>query len=220
MNIHQNARLTIARRLEMVQDVLQRRLTYAGAAAAHGVSVPTVRKWVGPGVYPASVPNDALFGSQWDLMAAPSEPGGINAPAAWDFTRGSPLIYIAVIDTGILPHPDLVGRYVGGYDFITSVISANDGDGRDSDPTDPGDWRDANECGAGSPAQSSSWHGTHVAGTIGAMSNNGTGIAGINWISKIVPLRVLGSCGGTFEPLRESRRLRCVSYAALGNSES
>ena len=92
--------------------------------------------------------------------------------------------------------PTSTGRWVGGYDFIADVPTANDGNGRDSDPHDPGDWVTANLCGPGEPAENSSWHGTHVAGTIGAASNNGLGVAGINWVSPIVPVRVLGRCGG------------------------
>ena len=75
---------------------------------------------------------------------------------------------------------------------------------RDNDPSDPGDWVDAVADKTNNPfswfylclASPSSWHGSHVAGTIGAVSNNATGIAGINWVSKILPLRALGKCGG------------------------
>ena len=111
-------------------------------------------------------------------------------------TTGSPRSGWLVIDTGITDHPDLAGRWVGGYDFIADVPTANDGNGRDSDPHDPGDWVTANMCGLGEPAENSTWHGTHVAGTIGAASNNGIGVTGINWVSPIVPVRVLGRCGG------------------------
>ena len=141
---------------------------------------------------PTLVPNDPSYTSQWHYHAA----FGINAPAAWDITTGSATVRVAVIDTGITDHPDLVGRWVGGYDFIADVPTANDGNGRDSDPHDPGDWVTANMCGIGEPAESSSWHGTHVAGTIGAASDNGLGVSGINWVSPIVPIRVLGRCGG------------------------
>jgi serine protease len=101
-----------------------------------------------------------------------------------------------VIDTGIRPHADLVGQYVGGYDFISDATIGNDGNGRDADPTDPGDWTAANECGAGYPASNSSWHGTHVSGTIAAATNNGLGVAGVAYGAKVVPVRVLGKCGG------------------------
>jgi serine protease len=138
------------------------------------------------------VPNDPSYTAQWHYHAA----FGINAPAAWDITTGLATVRVAVIDTGITDHPDLAGRWVGGYDFIADVPTANDGNGRDSDPHDPGDWVTANMCGIGEPAESSSWHGTHVAGTIGAASDNGVGVAGINWVSPIVPIRVLGRCGG------------------------
>src|SRR5687767_6546040 len=141
---------------------------------------------------PTLLPNDPSYAAQWHYFADNS----VNAPAAWDITTGSAAINVAVIDTGITDHPDLAGRWVGGYDFIADVPTANDGNGRDSDAHDPGDWVAANFCGIGEPAETSSWHGTHVAGTIGAASNNGVGVAGINWVSPIVPIRVLGRCGG------------------------
>ncbi len=143
-------------------------------------------------LFPALTPNDSLYSNQWDLFGT----NGINAPAAWDVTTGSSSIVVADIDTGITNHIDLSGRTVPGYDFISTTAVSNDGDGRDADPSDPGDWVVANECYAGSIASNSSWHGTHTAGTIGAKSNNALGVAGINWNSKILPVRVLGKCGG------------------------
>lgn len=137
-------------------------------------------------------PNDPYYSSQWHYYGT----YGINAPAAWDITTGNASIVVAVIDTGITSHTDLAGRTVAGYDFISDVWTANDGNGRDNDPSDPGDWVAANNCYFGSGASNSSWHGTHVAGTIGAKSNNSLGVAGINWNSKVQPVRVLGKCGG------------------------
>jgi serine protease len=146
--------------------------------------------------FPALVPNDPLYSNQWDLFGT----NGINAPAAWDITTGSSNIVVADIDTGITNHVDLGGRTVPGYDFINDSLVANDGDGRDSNPSDPGDWITQAESNsgyfAGCPVSDSSWHGTHTAGTIGAASNDGIGVAGINWNSKILPVRVLGKCGG------------------------
>ena len=148
-------------------------------------------------------PNDTCYASaggpacngafQWDLFEAV---GGANLPGAWDITTGSTSIVVGVLDTGILAHPDLSGRTVPGYDMIVDTAVANDGNGRDADPSDPGDWVVANECYNGSGASNSSWHGTHVSGTIGAATNNASNIAGINWVSKILPVRVLGKCGG------------------------
>jgi serine protease len=144
---------------------------------------------------PTMMPTDAEYPNQWGYFEPSSGSMGANLPGAWDATMGSTGVYVAVIDTGIRPHAELAGRYVGGYDFIGTLSVANDGDGRDSDPSDPGDWEAANECYSGSPAYPSSWHGTHVAGTIAAASNGST-VVGINWMSKVVPVRVLGKCGG------------------------
>ncbi|MDR7334821.1 S8 family peptidase [Roseateles asaccharophilus] len=143
-------------------------------------------------MYPLLVPNDTNYNSQWDLH---STTGGIRAPAAWDLATGTG-ITVAVIDTGIRPHADLSGQIVAGYDMIKDTAVANDGNARDNDPSDPGDWTAANECAAGDPASGSSWHGTHVAGTIAARTNNGAGIAGIAFNSKVQAVRVLGKCGG------------------------
>jgi serine protease len=141
-------------------------------------------------------PNDARFDDQWHYEYTPGVAEGLNLPPAWAISSGSADTVVAVIDTGILNHPDLADRTLPGYDFVSDVFSANDGDGWDDDPSDPGDWVSANECGF-HPAYRSSWHGTHVAGTVGAASNNGVGVAGVNWQTKILPVRVLGKCGGT-----------------------
>ncbi|MCS0616700.1 S8 family peptidase [Massilia kyonggiensis] len=143
---------------------------------------------------PLATPTDPSYTQQWDLYEAT---GGINAPAAWDKSTGAG-INVAVIDTGYRPHADLSGQILQGYDFISTTTIANDGSGRDTDASDPGDWTPAGSCGTGVPAadKASSWHGTHVAGTIAAKTNNGQGIAGIAYNAKIVPARVLGRCGG------------------------
>ncbi|MFH9067417.1 S8 family peptidase [Streptomyces coeruleorubidus] len=140
----------------------------------------------------AVTPNDTDYGKQWDLFESTA---GMNVPAAWDTTTGTG-VTVAVIDTGYVTHSDLAANIVGGYDFISDTAVSVDGNGRDSNPADPGDWYNAGECGAGIPASSSSWHGTHVAGTIAAATNNGKGIAGIAHGAKISPVRVLGKCGG------------------------
>jgi serine protease len=150
---------------------------------------------------PLSVPNDPSFPTQWDLSdPATSGTYGVNAPGAWDITTGSPSLTVAIIDTGYLDHPDLAGRIVGGYDFISDSRIGNDGNARDADAHDAGDWVSAADAGtaffAGCTVSNSSWHGTHVAGTIGAATDNALGIAGLNRTSKVISARVLGKCGG------------------------
>lgn len=137
-------------------------------------------------------PNDPRYTEQWHYY---DTTGGLRLPAAWDSSTGAG-VRVAVIDTGYRPHADLSGQILAGYDFISDTAIANDGNGRDSDASDPGDWVSANECYAGNAASGSSWHGTHVAGTIAAATNNGVGVAGVAFGAKIVPVRVLGKCGG------------------------
>jgi serine protease len=153
---------------------------------------------------PVFVPNDPLYARQWNLF---EDAGGARLPAAWDQERGSPAVVIAQLDTGILAHADFdPARWVPGYDFISDRVVANDGDGRDADPADPGDWVGAGECGSGEPAEASSWHGTQVAGIIAAASDNGTGIAGINHGSRLLMARVLGKCGGYTSDIVDAMR--------------
>jgi serine protease len=160
--------------------------------------------------YPSLVPNDTSYGSQWHYQAPAVYPGAANLPSAWDVTTGASSIVVAVLDTGITSHSELSGRTAPGYDFIASTDKANDGDGRDSDPSDPGDWvtttENASGVYAGCGVSNSSWHGTHVAGTIGAASDNGSLVAGVNWTSKILPVRILGKCGGYSSDLIDAIR--------------
>ncbi len=138
------------------------------------------------------VPNDPSYASQWSLFEATA---GLNMPPAWDKSRGAGVV-VAVVDTGVRPHIDLAGNLLAGYDFINDSVVANDGSGRDADASDPGDWAAAGACGSGSAASSSSWHGTHVAGTIAALTQNALGVAGVAFGAKVLPVRVLGRCGG------------------------
>jgi serine protease len=157
-------------------------------------------------LYHTMVPNDPQYPSQWHYSAPVAGSYGINLPAAWDITTGSTSVVVADIDSGITNHPEFSGRTMPGYDMIVDTSVSNDGDGRDADPSDTGDWTAANQCFAGSPAGNSSWHGTQTAGTIGAASNNSAGVAGINWVSKILPVRVLGKCGGFTSDILDGMR--------------
>jgi len=168
--------------------------------------------------YRAAIPNDPLFNQtpetgQW-WLTAPNDTfvSAIDGPRAWDLTTGDAGIVVAVLDTGALfGHPDLgrigqEGKFLAGHDFVggaggaDAIKVANDGDARDPDPSDPGDWIDPadrrdplfSDC----DIADSSWHGIHIAGIIGARTNNGAGGAGIGWNTPILPVRVLGKCFG------------------------
>lgn len=141
---------------------------------------------------PMLTPNDSRYNEQWHFFETT---GGLNLPTAWDNSTGQGAV-VAVLDTGYRPHADLVANILPGYDMISDSTVGNDGNARDADASDPGDATVANECGAGSPARNSSWHGTHVAGTIAAVTNNGTGVAGVAFDAQVLPVRVLGKCGG------------------------
>lgn len=152
------------------------------------------------------VPNDTRYGEQWHYF----DTYGINLPAAWDISTGSSSVVVAVIDTGITTHTDLSGKVLPGYDFIVDPLVANDGGGRDSNASDPGDWITSaeNSSGwfAGCGVTNSSWHGTHVSGTIAANTNNNSGVAGVSWNAKILPVRVLGKCGGYLSDIADGIR--------------
>jgi len=159
--------------------------------------------------FPHVLPNDPLIADQWYLHS--SEMAALRADAAWDITQGSSGTVVAVLDTGVrFDHPDLLhasegGKLLPGFDFVSgesssSFISANDGDGRDPDPSDPGDWVDEADLALSGfedcEPRSSSWHGTRVTALIAARTNNGVGIAGVAWHAWILPVRVMGKCGG------------------------
>ncbi|MEM9303990.1 MAG: S8 family peptidase, partial [Pseudomonadota bacterium] len=145
---------------------------------------------------PMFTPNDQFYSAQWHYYEATA---GLNLESAWDTATGAG-VTVAVLDTGHRPHVDLIGNIIGGYDFISDSSSARDGNGRDSNAEDEGDWT-TGECG---PASNSSWHGTHVSGTIAAVTNNGTGVAGVAYNADILSVRVLGRCGGSLSDIADA----------------
>lgn len=198
-------------------------------------SLPEVA-WVEPNtreqlLQAVPVPNDLYFDyvspgdtGQWWLRG-PTETLGTSIPSygvpdiqlAWAREVGSATAVVAVLDTGITSHPDLNARVLPGYDFVSSstlygALYANDGNGRDDDPMDPGDWVSMQDVAnnpdafAGCQIQASSWHGTLISGMVAATTNNGVGVAAINWNGRVLPVRVAGKCGATVTDIVDGMR--------------
>ena len=148
-------------------------------------------------VYPlTTTPTDPGYGNQWHyFVPAGTNKGGANLPLAWDTSRGSPSVVVALIDNGYRPHIDFP-QLLPGFDFIIDPTAAHDGDGRDANAQDPSDAVVAGECGVGTPAKTGHWHGTFMLGLLGAVMNNGQGGTGVAPDVKILPVRVIGKCGG------------------------
>ncbi|APG04670.1 hypothetical protein BJI69_12680 [Luteibacter rhizovicinus DSM 16549] len=166
----------------------------AVAASAGVVAVEEDRM-----VTPAGGIVDSLWRRQW-YMHDPKV--GIDATVAWVDTRGDGAV-VAVLDTGITAHPEFDGQLLPGYDFITDAQGARDGDARDADPTDEGDWTEPGDCGS-SRSEPSTWHGTHVAGIVVARAGNVQGIVGVAPEAKLVPVRVMGHCGGRLSDVADA----------------
>ncbi len=173
----------------------------------------------------AAATNDTRYSELWGMLPVNTGTAnyGANFENAWSLTTGSGVV-VAVIDTGILPHPDIGSITLGsqtvtgnlvsaGYDFISDYRNANDACDSIGQPScsanrppvnnafDRGDWMTSAEVAVGQyfedcRVKNSSWHGTHVAGTVGAIGNNNLGVVGGAYGAKILPVRVLGKCGG------------------------
>lgn len=154
-------------------------------------------------------PNDPVYAPNQASYMHTGAYASLRMQDVWEQTRGSAGVVIAVLDSGVLfEHRELKGRLLPGYDFVTRVTpqtgtveagtvfdsGSNDGDGRDPDPSDPGDAPPPGfTCSDGST--NSSWHGTSVASVAAAQSNNGQFLAGMDWNAKVLPVRVSGRCG-------------------------
>jgi subtilisin family serine protease len=168
-------------------------------------------------------PNDPRWSQQWNLATNPGV--ALDVREAWRYGRGKGTV-LAVVDSGIIAHPEFEGRILPGYDFVTSARYANDGDGRDADPSDPGDWVSKEDVDSGAfdedcTESNSDWHGTHVAGIALAAADNGVGIAGIAPFAKLLPVRVIGKCGGTDRDLIDGMRWAAgLEVSGVPNNEN
>ena len=204
-------RMQVVRASGIASDALARRLaTDADVLFA----VPDERRHAhavsNDPLYPAGTRPDGPASGQWYLRAPEGAVvSSIDVERAWDVTSGSPGIVVAVLDTGVrFEHPDLRtfdtgGNLLPGYDMVSDADTANDGDARDTDAADPGDWITQADTVSGGPLegcdeepQNSSWHGTKVAGLIAALTDNGIGMASVGRTVRVLPVRVLGKCGG------------------------
>ncbi len=206
-----------ARKLDRVEAESLMRQIAANPAVSHvepDVMMHAVRDIRAPAYIKSQTftPNDSFYAKyQWHLRAPDgtltqgnvANDGGANVNNGWDLADGNGVV-IAVLDTGLTTHVDIDSSLIdAGYDFITDpVVSGRATEGRVAGGYDLGDWTTEEpwltECTSASrPPSNSSWHGTHVAGTAGAeRTNNGAGMAGVAYGAKILPVRVLGHCGG------------------------
>ena len=162
--------------------------------------------WADPDYYmvPFWRPNDPLYQYQWQFANGGynrNPEKSINAEAAWELGYRGEGVKIAIVDSGITNHPDLNDKVLDGFDMVNDDYVARDGERsiygqRDDNPADTGDYSGYGYCAPGAPEQLSSWHGTHVAGLAAASTDNGIGVAGAAPDANIVPVRVLGACGG------------------------
>lgn len=198
--LRQSAKLPPAQLRQLIQEI-------ARDPAVEYVEPDGIRR-------PMWTPSDPNYAWQWQLWSTQALTS-ISMPAAWDLANGSG-VRVAVVDSGATAHPDLAPNLIGGYDFLSDSWMANDGNGRDSDPSDPGDGVSASdsywECGDDYTEYPSTWHGTHVTGIVSAAANNGLGITGVAYAAKVVPIRVLGRCGGQTSDIADA-----VIWAAGGS---
>ncbi len=190
------------------------RVIQAPMATAH--ATPIARKALTfnaaiPGELGDDIDDDPLLSDQWALTDPATNPGGAQLLDAWQSDLAQSRVTVAVVDSGVvLTHPDL-GNLLPGYDFISDPLTGNDGDGRDNDPSDTGDWVSASDIDSGvvdddCQVQSSTWHGTAVTGILAATRDNNRGIAGAATDIDVLPVRVMGKCGGTVADLTDGIR--------------
>ncbi len=202
-------RLHVAR-LDRALPVREAQVLMERLRADPAVASVTVDQRVRPHALPTDpyFTNRLLADHQWHLQSSSTVPGGINAAQAWVGGTGTGVV-VAVLDGGYRPHADLAANLLtaSDHDFISDLWIANDGTLRDTDAQDPGDWVVATDPSkpADCPAEDSSWHGTHVSGLIGALANNTEGV-GVAYGAQVLPVRVLGRCGGFLSDIQEGMR--------------
>lgn len=195
-------------------------------------AVPNARERRLQATGPQNAPSDPKYAQQWWLQpVAPASNGVPGVQTAWTtVTTGSASSLIAVLDNGIVAHPDLAGKVIAGYDMVSDVVFSNDENGRDADPTDPGDWVDAQDLAKkeysslNCQREPSTWHGTAIAGMLVAIANNGDSGASINWPGKVLAVRVAAKCGADVVDIVDGMRwaagLADVCRVPLENNSS
>jgi serine protease len=180
----------------------------------------------------STTPSDPFFagpsGQWWLQPAGGSDSHSIEArlrgvpgvQRAWTWTTGSAATPVAVLDTGITAHPELRDVWLPGVDVVSDAAMANDGDGRDADPTDPGDWvaeaERTQDAFARCASRDSSWHGTIVSGILAARTDNNQGVAAVDWHARIVPVRVAGKCGAEVADIIDGMRWAAGLWVSSG----
>jgi serine protease len=176
--------------------------------------VPNARERRLQATAPANAPSDPFYPQQWWLqLAGVGSSGAPNTLRAWtSITTGSAGSLVAVLDNGIVDHPDLAGKVIRGVDMVADSTFSNDGDGRDTDPNDPGDWVDSADLAKqefsslNCQIENSTWHGTAIAGMLAANTNNGEGGASMNWPGRVLAVRVAAKCGADVADIVDGMR--------------
>ena len=140
------------------------------------------------------------YTQQWHYFNATA---GIGAHQAWEHAAPAPASWSPCSTPASRRTPTSTRNLVAGYDFISDAAAARDGNGRDADSERPGDWS-RGRMRPRRPGANSSWHGTHVAGTVAAVTNNGSGVAGVAFDAKVSRCACSASAAATISDIADA----------------